>query len=115
MNEGGIDIASMRYLNEAAVHKHALACSAKFRAGKFTRVGSEFVDEVKADVENLVRGLRNQNPVVLDEPLEPEETSFVTGALSDKVINEFNRLVGRIIQNKVKRQPTVGKTLSRTR
>jgi hypothetical protein len=31
------------------------------------------------------------------------------------VEHELNRLIGRVIQNKVQRQPTVGCTLGRTR
>lgn len=95
---------------------HALQCSEKFKGGRFTRVGQDFLDEVAADVEALVRGLRNQQPTQLFPALEPaENTSCVTGALSAKVAVELNRLVCRMIQNKVQRQPSCGKTLGRTR
>lgn len=114
MSDETIDLASGRFLNESAIREHALACSKQFRAGKFTRVGQPFIDEIKTDVEVLVRNIRNQTPVSLDSPLETE-AAFTTGALDEKVIRELNRLVGRIIQNKVKRQPTVGVTLGRTR
>lgn len=115
MNEP-LDIANLRYLNESAIHAHALECSAKFRAGKFTRVGSEFVDEVKTDVECLLRDLRAKYPTTLHAPEEPAEgIQFVTGAMLEKVRAELDRAIGRLIQNKVQRQPSVGKTLSRTR
>lgn len=111
-----LDLASGRYLNEAAIRNHALECSRRFRAGRFTRVGQEFIDEVKADIESIVRELRSKCAVTLDEPLEPAaKTCCVTCALLDKVHTELNRLVCRVIQNKVKRQPSVGVTLSRTR
>lgn len=113
MNEP-IDIASGRYLNESAIRAHALQCSKQFRAGKFTRVGQDFIDEVKTDVECLVRNIRGQTPVNLDEPLE-SAVHFATGELIQRMHDELDRLIGRIIQNKVKRQPTVGVTLSRTR
>ena len=109
-----LDISTARYLNESAIHSHALKCSARYRANRFTRVGQDFVDEVKADVEAMVRDLRGKYPT-FHEPLEPEESSFVTGLLSDKVMIEWNRTVARLIQNKVQRHPSCGKTLGRTR
>lgn len=113
MSEEIIDIASGRYLNESALRAHALACSKAYRAGKFTRVGQPFIDEVKADVEALVRELRNKY-ATLHPVLLPENTCG-TGVLSDKVMAEFNNAIGRIIQNKVQRQPSCGVTLARTR
>lgn len=114
MNEP-LDISTLRYLNESALHTQALRCSKAYRAGRFTRVGQEFVDEVKADVEAVIRELRNKCPT-LHPALEPDaETSCVTGLLSARLTEEFNRLICRIVQNKVQRQPSCGKTLSRTR
>jgi len=111
-----LDLSSGRFLNESAVRSHALRCSARFRNNKFTRVGQDFMDEVKADVEAIVRELRNKAKTQLFDPLEPDEKTYcVTGALCDKVGVEMNHLICRIIQNKVQRQPSVGKTLSRTR
>lgn len=114
-----IDLASMRYLNEKAIRDYALRCSARFRANKFTRVGEDFIDEVKADVEASVRAMKKDAPTSLHEPLYTasveDPPSFATGALMQKVETEVNGLIARIIQNKVQRQPTVGKTLGRTR
>jgi hypothetical protein len=111
-----LDLASGRFLNESALRAHALACSAKFKGGRFTRVGQDFLDEVSADVEAIIRDLRSKQSTKLFEPLEPDEnTSCVTGALSAKVAIELNRLICRLIQNKVQSQPSCGKTLSRTR
>lgn len=116
MNSEELDLATGRFLNESAIRQHALECSRQFRAGKFTRVGQDFLDEVQADVEALVRELRNKYPPTLHAALEPaENTCAVTGALLDKVKAELNRAICRLIQNKVQRQPTVGVTLSRTR
>jgi hypothetical protein len=115
-NDEPLDLSSGRFLNEAAVRGHALRCSARFRNNRFTRVGQDFLDEVKADVEAVIRALRSQAQTKLFDPLEPDENTYcVTGALCDKVGIEMNRLICRIIQNKVQRQPSVGKTLSRTR
>ncbi len=116
MPEEFVDLATLRLLNESAIHDHALACSKQFRAGKFTRVGTDFQDEVRADIEAFIRELRNKWPVRLDEPLKPgEDWSCVTGALSDKVMAALNDAIARLIQNKVKQQPSVGCTLRATR
>jgi hypothetical protein len=113
-NSEVLDIASGRYLNESAIKEHALECSKKFRTGKFTRCGTDFIDEVKADVESVIRELRNKHAVKLHEPLETELV-FTTGALCDKIQPELNAMVRRIIQNKVQAQPSCGCTLGRTR
>lgn len=113
MDSETIDLASGRYLNESAIRSHALKCSAAYRAGKFTRVGGDFIDEVKADVEAFLRALRITHPT-LHLPL-PVDNTLVTGNLCDRISPILNDAIGRIIQNKVQRQPTTGKTLSRTR
>ena len=114
MSDEIIDLASGRYLNESAIRSHALKCSETYRAGKFTRVGQDFLDEVSADVEALIREIRNkyQNQV---HPVLPLENTCVTGNLCDRLAAEMNNAIGRLIQAKVQRQPSVGKTLSRTR
>lgn len=116
MNDEPLDLASGRFVNESAIRDHALACSKQFRAGKFTRVGEDFINEVKADIEAAVRSIRNQCRTSPHEPLElPENMCFTTGALSDKVMFEWNQMIARITQQKVQRQPTVGSTLRATR
>lgn len=110
----GLDLASMRYLNESAIKQHALTCAAKYRP-KFTRVGQDFIDEVKADVEAFVRSLRTdvEKEVAMHPCLEPSE-DFLTGALIEKLKPILNKQVARTIQSKVWRQ-TTGKTLTSTR
>jgi hypothetical protein len=109
-----IDLASGRFVNETAIKQHALNCSKQFRAGRFTRVGQDFMDEVKADVEQLVRELRKKYPLVMHEEL-PQDLNFTTGALLGRVQNEVEHCIARIIQSKVQRQPSCGVTLGRTR
>jgi hypothetical protein len=104
----------MRILNESAIKEHALACSKTFKGGKFTRVGSDFIEEVEADVEAFVRRLQLQNESKVHPPLATNLT-FRTGALMVRVSDEFDAMIARMIQNKVQAQPTVGCTLSRTR
>ncbi len=101
----------MSDLNQSAIKKHALACSQANRAGRFTRVGQDFLNEVNSEVEALVRDLRNTRfPVQVNAPLATEE-NFVTGALLEKVKDALNQAISRIIQSKVQRQPTCGITL----
>lgn len=104
----------MSDINQSAVKKHALACSKAHRAGKFTRVGQDFLTEIGSEVEAFVRELRNTRfPVQMHEPLATDE-KFVTGALLEKVKEALNQAIGRIIQQRVQRQPSVGTTLGRT-
>ncbi len=108
--------ATLRFLNESAIREHALACSKQFRAGKFTRVGEDFLDEVKADVASFLRDLRSvRNPTSLHDPLFPTDLSFPTGLLMEHVQYALNQYIGRLVQNKVQKQPSCGCTLSRTR
>lgn len=109
-----LDLASLRFLNKSAIKQHALSCAARTRP-KFTRVGQDFIDEVEADVESFVRGLRTDSmkDVAASPVLEPMD-DFLTGALIEKLKPIINRQIARIIQGKVWRQ-TTGVTLSRTR
>ena len=109
-----IDISTQRYLCESAIKAHALRCSARFKANRFTRVGEDFVDEVKADVEAFLRELRAKSPTQSFEPL-PQDETFVTGLLRDRAGQLMDDWIARLIQNKVQRQPSCGKTLGRTR
>jgi len=76
-------------------------------------VGQDFIDEVKADVEAVVRELRAKG-VPRDGELIAPETSLLTGALSDKLGSVMNLVIAKIIQNKVRAMPSCGVTLGRT-
>lgn len=102
-------------INISAVKKHALKCSVSKRAGKFTRVGQDFLDELAGEVEAIVRELHYTRFNIPQEEAVSSEEKFVTGALADKLATALNRAIGRIIQQKVQRQPSVGQTLGRTR
>jgi hypothetical protein len=113
---GETELANLRIANESAIRTHALRCSAKFRAGKFKRVGQDFVDEVLTDIQCMLRAMRVQSKTTMHDQLEPDEnTCFITGVLRAKLDIEMNRIIARIIQNKVQRQPSVGQTLGATR
>lgn len=103
----------MSGLNISAVKKHALACSVARKNGRFTRVGQDFIDEIEADVESLVRKTL-ANGFITESSVKTEDT-FVTGALGDRLKEVLNAAVAQIIENKVARQPSVGCTLGRTR
>lgn len=77
-------------------------------------MGSDFIEEVEADVEAFVRRLQIQNESKVHPPLVPTST-LTTGALVERVGEELNLMIARMIQNKVQSQPTVGCTLGRTR
>lgn len=109
-----LDLASGRYLNETAIREHALACSKACKGGRFTRVSQEFLDEVAADVEALIRELRSKHSTLVF-PEQPTTFVFTTRALSDKIASELNTVIARITQRKVERQPSCGQTLKRTR
>lgn len=112
MNE---TITTARRVNRAAVRAHALRCSENLRAGKFTRVGEDFMDEVEADVEALIREIRNRWTTTFDVVQLRENERVVTGQLLDKLQVELDNAIARLVQNKVQRQPSVGCTLRATR
>lgn len=111
-------------LNESAIKNFALRCSRTYRAGKFRRVGQDFIDEVNTDVDCLLREIRGKyqntmNPLLAQgQTLEngcADDIFIVKGAFLIKLETEVNRAICRLIQCKVQRQPTVGCTLGRTR
>lgn len=112
--------------NESAIKEFALRCSKTYRAGKFTRVGQDLLDEVYIDIENILRELRNKGINTLHPALgqgqaagptdpTPDDVHLVKGAFLETLEVIFNQAICRMIQSKVQRQPTVGCTLSRTR
>lgn len=103
----------MSNLNISALKKHALACSVARKNGRFTRVGQDFIDEVEADVEAIVRKALIIG--YLTESSVKAEDAFVTGALADRLKGVLNTVVAQVIEHKVARQPSVGVTLGRTR
>jgi hypothetical protein len=108
--------STTRFLNVAAMHSHLLECSAKIRAGKFTRVSPEILAEVEADVESWIRDLNALKwPVRVHEPVDPGNLRFTTGALMEKVEAALNNAIGRLLQGKVFQQPSVGVTIKGTR
>ena len=96
--------------------EHALKCSKEKRAGKFTRVGDDFIQELQADVEAVVRDMIVKAFIEPSELVAPAEgAKFVTGELLAHLGEALNAAIPRMIQRKVQRQPSCGCTLGRTR
>lgn len=109
-------MSGIRLFNRSAVKEHALKCSVAKRAGKFTRVGEEFFEELAGDVEALIREALVKAFIEPSDFVQPADGArFVTGDLLDRLGEAVNAALPRMIQRKVMRQPSVGVTLGRTR
>ena len=109
-------MSDQRLFNRSAVKEHALKCSKEKRAGKFTRVGDAFIQELQADVEAIVRESLSRAFIEPSELVSPADGArFVTGELLAHLGEALNAAIPRLIQRKVQRQPSCGCTLSRTR
>ena len=103
---------SDNYTVESNVKRYALACSSQNRAGKFTRVSGEFLTNIEADIDSLIRQIESK----VREPLNPapqgvEELRLITGHALDKCRDRLEAALRKIIQNRVQGTPTVGCTL----
>lgn len=114
------------HFNETAIKDFGLRCSKIYRAGKFTRTGQDFLDELYIDIENVLRELRNKGINTIHPALgqgqaasptdpTPDDVHLIKGAFLEVLETVFNQMICRMIQTKVQKQPTVGCTLSRTR
>jgi hypothetical protein len=111
-----LDLSTGRHFNDTAIREHALACSVAIKGGKFTRVGQDFIDEVHADIESIIRDWNNKFPLNNHAPVSNYDAfTFTTGALMSRVQEALNGAIRRLVQRKVEVQPSCGKTLSRTR
>jgi hypothetical protein len=96
-------------INRSAVKSFALGISAKHKAGKFTRVGEDFITAVEAEVESFIRKL---NPTVGIHGAPPQGGQlFITKLAREKLESRLNDVTRAIIFNKVMRHPSVGCTL----
>lgn len=102
---------SARYLNVSAVKEHALKCSKQNRAGTFTRVSEEFITDIQAEVEALVRRFNSLFQPAVHAVVDTGDVKFVTGELMDKTREAMNQCIARMIQAKVQRHPSIGCTL----
>lgn len=97
---------------ESNIKKVALACSAQNRIGKFTRTSQEFVDDIEAEVDNLIRQIESKVREPLHKPAQGvEDLRLITGLALDKCRDRLEAAVRKIIQNKVQSTPSCGCTL----
>jgi hypothetical protein len=92
------------------VRLYALACSKANRAGKFKRVSPEFLDNIEAEVDCLLRQIESKVGTPL-HPLPPDEYNLVTGFALERAHERLERAVRKIIANKVQGTPSCGQTL----
>lgn len=98
-------------INRNAVKNYALECSEAMRAGKFTRVGESFLEEIEMEVESAIRGI-NQTLAVDRQPRAFDDIEFVhPNAVIDAVMRALNNRVKMTIARKVHRLPSVGVTI----
>lgn len=101
----------MSLLNQTAVREYALICSQEMRAGKFERVGQDFIDAVEADLEAVIRKLAGEAPDRMPTTLNDGTYLFVQSEVLPKVVEKLNEAIRQIIARKTMRQPSCGKTL----
>lgn len=98
-------------INRSAVKAFALKVSKERRAGKFTRVGEDFLDQIEAEVEAVIRGISGL--AQWDQFVKPDESlrGLTTGAALDKVREKLEEKTILITHGKVMRHPSIGCTL----
>jgi putative NADPH-quinone reductase len=95
-------------LNRSAVKSYALTVSHNRRAGKFTRVGEDFIDQVEAELESAIRKIMGSTPEGM--PACGCER-LITGKAADKADEKLNELTHAIVFRAVMRHPSLGCTL----
>jgi len=97
----------------SSVKEYALACSKANRAGKFKRVSQEFLDDVEAEVDCLIRQIESK----VREPLHPEISidepwkRQITGRALECAHLRLEAAIRKIVRNKVQSTPSCGITL----
>lgn len=94
-------------LNVSATKRHALVCSEKLRAGKFKRVGEDFVQQIEGVLDSTLRMLSHSVP---NETLSTEEY-FFTPEGERAILAALSTHLGKSIQKRVQAHPSLGKTL----
>ena len=115
-SDAGDSFASQRFINTSAIKVHALKCSEILRAGHFERVGTDFINDIQAETEALIRKFNSLylppiHPVIPALGWQGDPASFATGLLMERLREALDQCIARMIQSKVQRHPTIGKTL----
>lgn len=112
MNEAPTEtppLASLQLINRSAVKKYALEVSRRKRAGKFTRVSADFLNDVEAALDSAIRGIDSGSYGEIITPAPG--TKFMTGLAGRKAAIKLDLLAVKIIDSKVMRHPSLGCTL----
>jgi len=97
---------------ESNVREYALACSKANRAGKFKRVSQEFLDDVEAEIDCLLRQIESKVREPLhDGPADYGDLRLIYGMTADLAHRRLEAAVRKIIRNKVQGTPSCGITL----
>lgn len=102
----------------ARSRRFALLCSKTIKRGRFNRVSPDFIANVNAGVEKFRREIRQKYPNVtfpdILDVTDPDTATpvFLTKHQRDAIIKEVEFMIGRLIQRKVERHPSCGKTLT---
>lgn len=102
-------VASLFLINRSAVKKYALEVSKQKRAGKFTRVSSDFLNDIEAALDSAIRGIDSGSYSATIVPAPG--TKFMTGKAAAKAAIRLDILATKIIDSKVMRHPSLGVTL----
>lgn len=111
MNEITDTVSSLRLVNRSAIHTHALKCAKELGRTNFSRVGESFIDNVQAEVERMLHEINNKFQPPVHAVVDFGEENFVTSLLGERAKKVLNAVTARVIQAKVQRHPSVGKTL----
>jgi len=97
---------------ESNVREYALACSKATRAGKFKRVSQEFLDDVEAEVDCLLRQIESKVREPLNAgPTDCDDVRIIYGQAAELAHRRLEAAVRKIIRNKVQGTPSCGITL----
>jgi len=100
------------FIVESHCREYLLRCSQANRAGKFTRVSKETIEEVNALVDSVIRQIESKVPTPLhDLPPCPEALRCINGYALEKCRDRLEAAVRKIMANKVQHTPSVGCTL----
>jgi len=100
------------FIIESHCREYLLKCSKANRAGKFTRVSKETIDEVEAMVDSVIRQIESKVPEPLHPlPPVPEGLRCITGYALEKCRDRLEAAIRKIMANKVQHTPSVGCTL----
>jgi hypothetical protein len=100
-------------INKSVIHDYALKCSKELRAGKFTRVGQQFIDSVEEDLEGIIRATCPGSPPDRLPTVDGSKLFIVEAKVLPRLSEKLNKAVQCVVARKVMRHPSVGVTLQR--